>query len=116
MTQHYSPKKKNLRKPLTDMELQEKFDSKSKERLYAKIACGGTHYIIYSKIFIYALGHNSHGQLGLGDKQDKTKLTKVKLPNGEIPIEVACGKSYTIISTHKKDQPYILTVHTFGEV
>jgi alpha-tubulin suppressor-like RCC1 family protein len=66
-----------------------------------QIECGGGHsFILFEDNSIYTCGHNTNGQLGLGDSGDNTNrniFTKVtNLPSGTIK-QVVCGYNISFI-------------------
>ncbi|KAI9097927.1 hypothetical protein K1719_025698 [Acacia pycnantha] len=79
-----------------------------------KIACGNEHVValvsagesyVGEDLVCYSWGNNSHGQLGLGDRESKPNPEVVKAFDQESPwliYEVACGAFHTALLTHKK--------------
>ena len=46
---------------------------------------------------IYGTGDNGGGQLGFGDSQNRTTLTLMQNNTGKTPIDISCGRGYTIV-------------------
>ncbi|KAJ1390295.1 Regulator of chromosome condensation, RCC1 [Sesbania bispinosa] len=80
-----------------------------------KVACGNEHVVALvsagesykgeDDLLCYSWGNNSHGQLGLGDKENRPRPEMVKTFDQESPwaiYEVACGAFHTALLTHKK--------------
>ncbi|CAJ1972240.1 unnamed protein product [Sphenostylis stenocarpa] len=93
-----------------------------------QVACGNEHvvalvtagesYTGVDDLVCYSWGNNSHGQLGLGDKENRPRPEVVKTFDLESPwviYEVACGAFHTAFLTRKK-RPNTLesTCWTFG--
>jgi len=52
---------------------------------------------------LFCWGNNTYGELGVGDKVDRTSATPVSFPNGAVPVDVVIGKDYTFaIDTNGK--------------
>ncbi|TKY74545.1 Ultraviolet-B receptor UVR8 [Spatholobus suberectus] len=90
-----------------------------------KVACGNEHVVALvsagesdngEDLVCYSWGYNSHGQLGLGDKESRLHPEVVKTFDEESPYEVACGAFHTALLTHKKKSSDTLesTCWTFG--
>ncbi|XP_061350867.1 ultraviolet-B receptor UVR8-like [Gastrolobium bilobum] len=94
-----------------------------------KVACGNEHVVALvsagesykgeDDLVCYSWGNNSHGQLGLGDKENRPGPEVVKTFDQESPwaiYEVACGAFHTVLLTHKKRSSDTLesTCWTFG--
>lgn len=70
------------------------------QEVVKSVYCGNDHTIVLTgKGELYASGLNSSGQLGLGDKTNRTSFEKV--PNMNNVKEVSCGHSHTVVL--KKD-------------
>ncbi|XP_028755770.1 ultraviolet-B receptor UVR8-like [Neltuma alba] len=79
-----------------------------------KVACGNEHVValvtagesyVGEDLVCYSWGNNSHGQLGLGDRESRPHPEVVKAFDQESPwaiYEVACGAFHTALLTHKK--------------
>ncbi|XP_061369593.1 ultraviolet-B receptor UVR8-like isoform X2 [Gastrolobium bilobum] len=93
-----------------------------------KVACGNEHVVALvsagesykgEDLVCYSWGYNSHGQLGLGDRESRLHPEVVKTFAEESPwtiFEVACGAFHTALLTHKKKPGDTLesTCWTFG--
>ncbi|XP_019438424.1 PREDICTED: ultraviolet-B receptor UVR8 [Lupinus angustifolius] len=93
-----------------------------------KVACGNEHIVALvsagesyngEDLVCYSWGCNSHGQLGLGDRDSRSRPEVVKTFDKESPwavYEVACGAFHTALLTHKKKPHDTLesTCWTFG--
>ena len=65
-----------------------------------KIACGQEHASFITPTgFLYSMGSNKHGQLGIDDPQIGSQGTPVlvQLFVGKCPIDVACGGRHTLV-------------------
>ena len=65
-----------------------------------QIACGFDSYHIFilkKDSSLWACGYNGSGQLGLGDKNQRTTFTKVTTNINNDVKQVACGASFTYI-------------------
>ncbi|XP_027332321.1 ultraviolet-B receptor UVR8-like [Abrus precatorius] len=80
-----------------------------------KVACGNEHVVALvsagesykgeGDLVCYSWGNNNHGQLGLGDKENRPRPEVVKTFDLDSPwaiYEVACGAFHTALLTHKK--------------
>lgn len=79
-----------------------------------KVACGNEHVVALvsagetykgEDLVCYSWGGNSHGQLGLGDRESRHHPEIVETFNQDSPwavYEVACGAFHTALLTHKK--------------
>ncbi|KAK1550571.1 hypothetical protein Q3G72_021210 [Acer saccharum] len=79
-----------------------------------KVACGSEHVVALvsagethkgDDLVCYSWGNNSHGQLGLGDKESRLRPEIVQKFNQDSPwavYEVACGALHTALLAHKK--------------
>lgn len=79
-----------------------------------KVACGNEHVValvsagesyVGEDLVCYSWGNNSHGQLGLGDRESRPHPEVVKTFDHESPYAiyaVACGAFHTALLTHKK--------------
>ncbi|KAK7320797.1 hypothetical protein VNO77_30604 [Canavalia gladiata] len=94
-----------------------------------KVACGNEHVVALvsagesykgeDDLVCYSWGNNSHGQLGLGDKENRPRPEVVKTFDLGSPwaiYEVACGAFHTALLTLKKKPSDIIesTCWTFG--
>ncbi|EHA8591359.1 ultraviolet-B receptor UVR8 [Cocos nucifera] len=93
-----------------------------------KVACGNEHVVAAvsagetytgGDLICYAWGNNSHGQLGLGDKDNRSRPEVIPTFNEESSwavYEIACGAFHTAVLTHKKsyDQEIESKCWTFG--
>nr|XP_027081494.1 ultraviolet-B receptor UVR8-like [Coffea arabica] len=80
-----------------------------------KVACGNEHVVALvsaeetyngNDLLCYSWGSNSHGQLGLGDKESRLYPEVIQTFNLESPwevYEVACGAFHTAVLTNKKE-------------
>ena len=68
-------------------------------------SCGYGHTIALSKTNIFVWGRNREGQLGLGDRIDRERPTKLQLKN---IVSIECGGDYTMAFTKNND------VYTWG--
>jgi len=69
-----------------------------------RVACGGCHTILIdNKNQTYVFGWNWHGQLGLGDEDNRNLPKKLStLPEGAGKIiKVVCGGIHTILIDNK---------------
>lgn len=83
-------------------------------RTVVKVSCGNEHVVALvsaidshedENLLCYSWGYNSHGQLGLGDRQSRLRPEVVKILDEESPwtiYEVACGAFHTALLAHKK--------------
>ncbi|PNX72854.1 hypothetical protein L195_g028751, partial [Trifolium pratense] len=83
-------------------------------RAVVKVACGNEHVVALvsateshedEDLMCYSWGNNSHGQLGLGDRQSRLHPEVVKIFDEETPwttYEVACGAFHTALLARKK--------------
>ncbi|XP_068336278.1 ultraviolet-B receptor UVR8 [Pyrus communis] len=79
-----------------------------------KVACGNEHVVALvsaeetykgEDLVCFSWGGNSHGQLGLGDKESRSRPQIVEPFDHDSPFavyEVACGAFHTALLTHKK--------------
>ncbi|XP_073006972.1 ultraviolet-B receptor UVR8 isoform X1 [Typha latifolia] len=79
-----------------------------------KVACGNEHVVaavsagetyIAGNLVCYAWGNNSHGQLGLGDKENRSRPAVIPVFNEDsswVVYEIACGAFHTAVLTHEK--------------
>ncbi|KAK9273735.1 hypothetical protein L1049_018545 [Liquidambar formosana] len=79
-----------------------------------KVACGNEHVVALvsagethkgDDLVCYSWGNNSHGQLGLGDKESRLHPQVIGTFSQDSPwavYEVACGAFHTALLTHKK--------------
>ncbi|GAV65537.1 RCC1 domain-containing protein [Cephalotus follicularis] len=79
-----------------------------------KVACGNEHVVALvsagetykgEDLVCYSWGNNSHGQLGLGDRESRLRPQIIETFNQGSPwavYEVACGAFHTALLTHKK--------------
>lgn len=93
-----------------------------------KVACGNEHVVALvsagetykgEDLVCYSWGSNTHGQLGLGDKESRQRPEVIETFNQDSPwavYEVACGAFHTALLTHKKRPSVTLesTCWTFG--
>lgn len=93
-----------------------------------KVACGNEHVIALVSVgemykgedlVCYSWGSNTHGQLGLGDREGRNRPEIIETFNQDSPwavYEVACGAFHTALLTHKKRPSNTLesTCWTFG--
>ena len=59
--------------------------------------CGKNLLQIDTDDNVYAIGPNSHGQLGLGDTKDRSSLTKVTMLTGralKVQCSVSCSENF----------------------
>ncbi|EKX49192.1 hypothetical protein GUITHDRAFT_48795, partial [Guillardia theta CCMP2712] len=62
------------------------------------VACGSLHCMIATEGGrLYACGSNSNGQLGLGDKEDRRRMTRVSFFDGCEIRKIACGDEHTLV-------------------
>ncbi|XP_050880850.1 ultraviolet-B receptor UVR8 isoform X2 [Lathyrus oleraceus] len=85
-------------------------------RAVVKVSCGNEHVVALvsateshkgEDLLCYSWGYNSHGQLGLGDRQSRLRPEVVKILDEDSPLtiyEVACGAFHTALLTHKKER------------
>ncbi|KAM7259529.1 hypothetical protein ACFE04_015270 [Oxalis oulophora] len=98
-------------------------------RVVVKVACGNEHVIALvssgetyeadDDLVCYSWGNNSHGQLGLGDREPRFSPEIIETFNEHSPwavYEIACGAFHTALLTRKKRSSDILesTCFTFG--
>ncbi|RVW17299.1 E3 ubiquitin-protein ligase HERC2 [Vitis vinifera] len=93
-----------------------------------KVACGNEHVVALvshgetykgGDLICYSWGNNGHGQLGLGDTENRLRPEVVKTFNHESlweVYEVACGAFHTALLTHKKRPSDTLEISSAGEV
>lgn len=79
-----------------------------------KVACGNEHVVALvtagetykgEDLVCFSWGSNNHGQLGLGDKENRNRPEIVEVFNQDsffAVYEVACGAFHTALLTHKK--------------
>mmetsp|Transcript_35801 Transcript_35801/g.55083 ORF Transcript_35801/g.55083 Transcript_35801/m.55083 type:complete len:595 (+) Transcript_35801:211-1995(+) len=66
------------------------------------ISCGGFHTAVATQDGrIYTFGGGEHGQLGHGDKINKTKPTLVQALEGIFISQITCGWSHSVALTNK---------------
>ncbi|WVY90409.1 hypothetical protein V8G54_035923, partial [Vigna mungo] len=97
--------------------------------IVVQVACGKEHVVALvtagesykgvDDLVCYTWGNNSHGQLGLGDKENRSRPEVVKTFDLESPwviYEVTCGAFHTALLTHRKRSSDTLesTCWTFG--
>jgi alpha-tubulin suppressor-like RCC1 family protein len=64
------------------------------------VACGGFHFIVKDiNGKIYAYGINDNGQLGLGDRENRTKFEEIKIKLDSDIAEISCGQENTLLRT-----------------
>ncbi|XLR48230.1 hypothetical protein HN51_032462 [Arachis hypogaea] len=80
----------------------------------AKVACGNEHVVALvsagesnngEDLVCYSWGFNNHGQLGLGDRENRAHPEVVKTFGEESPwtiYDIACGAAHTALLTRKK--------------
>ncbi|XP_072086198.1 ultraviolet-B receptor UVR8 isoform X1 [Arachis hypogaea] len=80
----------------------------------AKVACGNEHVVALvsagesnngEDLVCYSWGFNNHGQLGLGDRENRAHPEVVKTFDEESPwtiYDIACGAAHTALLTRKK--------------
>ncbi|MBM25464.1 MAG: hypothetical protein CL760_07255 [Chloroflexi bacterium] len=61
-------------------------------KVFSKTSCGKSHCYGIKDGNLYVVGYNDLGQLGLGDKKDRFKWTKIDMP--ETVIEIAAYSNY----------------------
>ncbi|XP_073006973.1 ultraviolet-B receptor UVR8 isoform X2 [Typha latifolia] len=67
------------------------------------VSAGETY--IAGNLVCYAWGNNSHGQLGLGDKENRSRPAVIPVFNEDsswVVYEIACGAFHTAVLTHEK--------------
>ncbi|TVU35259.1 hypothetical protein EJB05_17138, partial [Eragrostis curvula] len=93
-----------------------------------KVACGNEHVVAAvsagetytgGDLVCYAWGNNNHGQLGLGDKESRSRPVLISAFREESSwevYEIACGAWHTAVLTNKKtfDQDLESRCWTFG--
>ncbi|KAJ8555492.1 hypothetical protein K7X08_012988 [Anisodus acutangulus] len=91
-----------------------------------KVACGNEHVVALvtaaeggSDLVCYSWGGNSHGQLGLGDRQSRQYPEVIEPFSSESPwtvYEVACGAFHTALLAQKSPSDKLESVcWTFGQ-
>ncbi|XP_073943044.1 HECT and RLD domain containing E3 ubiquitin ligase 4 isoform X2 [Choristoneura fumiferana] len=66
----------------------------------AMITCGSNHTFVLSKSgAVYGWGKNSHGQLGLQDKDNRCYPSHLKILRNARVCHIACGEDYTVFLT-----------------
>ena len=86
------------------------------ERKQKSIVCGNDHtFLITKNENIYVFGRSDYGQLGLGDKKDRNKPTKLKLPKNEKIKYLECGGYHTILIT-KNEKNYVFGSNSNGQL
>ncbi|XP_052749366.1 probable E3 ubiquitin-protein ligase HERC4 isoform X2 [Galleria mellonella] len=66
----------------------------------ALIACGSNHTFVLSKSgAVYGWGKNSHGQLGLQDKEHRCYPSHLKTLRNVKVCHIACGEDFTVFLT-----------------
>lgn len=69
-----------------------------------QIACGGFHTAAVTETGeVYTWGGGEHGQLGHGDKVNRTTPTLVEVLMDKIVVQVSCGWSHTVALTDTGD-------------
>ena len=67
---------------------------------WIQVACGLCHTAaLSSNGEVFTCGWGYYGQLGHGDKEDRSVPTKVEIPGGERIVKVACGDYHTAAVT-----------------
>ena len=67
---------------------------------WTQVACGLFHTAaVSSDGEVFTWGYGYYGQLGHGDRKDRTVPTKVEIPGGEAIVKVACGDEHTAAVT-----------------
>jgi alpha-tubulin suppressor-like RCC1 family protein len=56
-------------------------------------------FIISSDNKLYGYGNNNFGQLGNGTQTNVGSYVSINLPSDEIPIQISCGNSHTLVLT-----------------
>ena len=63
-----------------------------------KVSCGAHHSLVLdAKGAVYAWGENAHGQLGLGDRKDRSEPTLVAALKRFVIVEVAAGRDFSTV-------------------
>ncbi|KAM3967385.1 HECT and RLD domain containing E3 ubiquitin ligase 4 [Aphomia sociella] len=66
----------------------------------ALIACGSNHTFVLSKSgAVFGWGKNTHGQLGLQDKENRCYPSHVKILRNVKVCHIACGEDFTVFLT-----------------
>ena len=61
-----------------------------------KVSCGAHHSLVLdAKGAVYAWGENAHGQLGLGDRKDRSEPTLMAALKRFVIVEVAAGRDFS---------------------
>ena len=69
------------------------------------VSCGSRHTAAVSKDgTIRAWGWNARGQLGTGDRIDRSTPTAVEIPGGRRAARVACGWWHTLVEVVDEDE------------
>ena len=69
------------------------------------VSCGSRHTAAVSKDgTIRAWGWNARGQLGTGDRLDRSTPTAVEIPGGRRAARVACGWWHTLVEVVDEDE------------
>lgn len=70
------------------------------------ISCGDEHSaFVTSNSFIYTMGSNRSGQLGIRDPAVQSKSTPVLVEQmvGHVIVDLSCGGSHTLVATERGD-------------
>jgi alpha-tubulin suppressor-like RCC1 family protein len=84
------------------------------------IVCGfHTAIVLMQEGTIYGTGGNSDGELGIGNTNNVSNLTKMiipnSIPNGVVPISIASGGNFTIVSFNNNTF-YATGNNSFGQL
>ena len=80
-----------------------------------QVACGSAHtFVLTEDSQLWACGSNNSGQLGLGDEENRSTLTKLNWTGGAIK-QVICGGDYTFVLTID-NQLWVCGDNVFGQL
>lgn len=79
------------------------------------VAVGVRHSMILTSEGLFAFGYNIHGQLGVGDFDDRVMPVRVPLPLDIVVKQVVCGYEHTVLLTHE-GHVYVCGSNVYGQL